>query len=145
MRKFEMPRIITVIVLCVSLALPGCGLNTAESGFGGAAVGAGTGALIGSLIKNGDVGQSAGLGAIIGFPAGIILTLAANSMFSSSTSQNDRQVVAEIEENQREIIRNNAEIESLRNSVNEEIPTRNPPSTQRKHIYDGPTFGNLYR
>ena len=92
------------------------------------------------------MGQSAGLGALIGFPAGIILTLAANEFFASSAlSESSKDYSEEIQDNQNQIVKNNAEIEDLRRQANEETSAANPSPAGRKHIYDGPTLGNLYR
>lgn len=138
-----MYRILLSLVVSASLALSSCGLTPAEAGFGGAALGAGTGAAFGSLISNGDIAKSAGLGAAIGFPAGIVLSLAADSIWSYRTAEKDYS--SEITEKQEKIVENNARIEEFRRQADREIPSDNPSSYKRGKIYDGPTYGNMYR
>ena len=127
-----------ICILC------GCGLSPVEAGFGGAAVGAGTGAAIGSAMASGDVAASAGLGAAIGFPAGIVLALAVDGLMSQSGSSK-KDNTAEINSNQHKISENNAEIEKLRHDVNQESPTGNPSEFHREKIFTGTTLANPYR
>lgn len=138
-------RALLALIISSSLLFSGCGLSPVESGFGGAAVGAGTGALIASSISNGDIAASAGLGAAIGFPAGIILCLAADALITPASSSSQDEFADEIAENQEKIYENNQRIQELRRDANEEIVEGNPPSYDRKKIYDGPTLGNYYR
>jgi len=137
-------RAFLAVIISSSLFLSSCGLSPAEAGFGGAALGAGTGAAIASAISNGDVAASAGLGAAIGFPAGIVLALAADAFWTPGSSK-EADFAEDIAANQQEIYENNKTIEELRRQANEEIPQGNPPSYNRQKIYDGPTLGNMYR
>ncbi len=140
-------RALLALIFSSSLLFSGCGLSPVESGFGGAAVGAGTGALIASSLSNGDIAASAGLGAAIGFPAGIVLCLAADALMTPGSGSSSKQdaFVDEIAENQEEIFENNKRIQELRRDANQEIPEENPPSHNRRRLYDGPVLGNYYR
>lgn len=141
-----MRRMILSLIICASFSLSACGLNPSEAGFGGAALGAGAGALVGSVLSNGDIARSAGLGAAIGFPAGILISLAAESMLDyHSTARKEKDFSEEIAENQKKITQNNQELEVLRTEVRNEALSENPPSYKRGRVYDGATHGNLYR
>lgn len=140
MRRFG----ILVVLLSVVISTSSCGLNTAESGFGGAVLGAGTGALIGSFMKNGNVGKFAAIGGLIGFPVGIALNLAADS-YNRSHVGNPVDHSSEIRSNQDEIFRNNLELEQRRHEAAEDSPVGNPAPEDRGRVYDGPTLGNYYR
>ena len=134
------------ILVCACISFSGCGLNYTESGFGGAAIGAGVGAAIGSAIKNGSIGKSAAIGGLIGFPVGIALNLAAEALFAQDhLGPSAKDYSEEIEANQREIIKQNAEIESLRSDIHQDTPRSNPAPRGRGTIFDGATYGNLYR
>jgi hypothetical protein len=132
--------------LCAAmLVLAGCGSrlkNTLLGGASGAAAGAGIGAIVGTVITNGDVPGSALAGAAVGLPVGLILGLAL-SVYDTQIQENDiNEIYAK---NQRDILRRQQEIESLRNAVREEAPVGKPSPRLRRHIYNGPSLGNNFR
>lgn len=125
--------------------LSNCGLSPVEAGFGGAAIGAGTGALIANAMADGDIAASAGIGGLIGFPAGIVLALVVDSMAGSSSKAADKDFSGEIASNQEQIYRNNLELDELRREVDDNAPSGNPAGSLREHRFDGATLGNPYR
>jgi hypothetical protein len=110
----------------------------AIGGIGGAAAGAGTGAIIGAAIANGDIAASALLGTAIGLPAG--LAIAAIYDYSSSRSVSERRL-EEIEANQRDIFDRQREIDALREQIRNDGPSGNPPEELRDYYYSGASLG----
>jgi hypothetical protein len=136
-----MKRYVLSIVLATSTVLSGCGLHgdtMAIGGIGGAAAGAGTGAIIGAAIANGDIAASALLGTAIGLPAG--LAIAAIYDYSSSRSVSERRL-EEIEANQRDIFDRQREIDALREQIRNDGPSGNPPEELRDYYYSGASLG----
>jgi hypothetical protein len=103
--------------------------------------GAGTGALIGSLIKNGDIPLSAAFGASVGVPLGIVAG-ALYLRYLSPAGPIDR--TREIKLNQELIFQNERDIQRLRDKIREEGPG-DADKSMREYIYTGPTRGNYYR
>jgi H+/gluconate symporter-like permease len=105
-------------------------------------VGAGTGAIIGSVISGGDIGASALLGGAIGLPVG----LAAGMIYDYYSEKTIREIkIEDIKNNQREILARQREIDALREEIKSDIPDGNPPTDRQQYRYVGPSLGNPYR
>lgn len=139
-----------LLLLLGAMAHGGCAVSNSPAadytiaGVGGGAVGAGTGALIGAAISNGDVGASALLGGAIGIPAGILLNyLILRDAKAQKESERDtlRRAVQRnqerIEERERLL---DDEWERLRNS-SPRVRTDELPAD----VYMGPTMGDPKR
>lgn len=127
------------------ICLSGCGLHgdTMATGGGiGVLAGAGTGAIVGSVIANGDVAASALLGGAVGLPVGLIV--AGIYDYHSERSVRERKV-DEIKENQAQIFAKQREIDAIREELRNEAPTGLPDESLKEHEYTGPTIGNYYR
>lgn len=121
-----------------------CGPQAAiiETGFLGGVAGAGTGAIIGSLISNGDVAASAGLGAAVGVP----LAIGANLMYTSySISKAAEERSEAIRANQQYIYEAQKEIDRRRNQIRAEAPGEPDPALEGGYLFTGATRGNAYR
>ena len=140
-----MKRSLLSALFCTAVLSSGCSLHTtpmAVGGLGGAAVGAGTGAIIGSVIANGDIAASALLGGAIGLPVG----LAAAAIYDYNSEQTLQEIkIEDIKRNQREILARQREIDSLREEVRGDSPTGNPLESRREYRYLGASLGNPYR
>ena len=137
------------IAIILSIACLGCGPGfnpTPFNGlFGGAALGAGTGALVGSLISNGDVAMSAALGAGFGAGAGLAIALLAQQSLAEGSSDRGPDISDEFRSNQDEIFDNDRVIDDMREELQAGEPEGMPSRERREFIYDGQTFGNVYR
>ena len=133
----------------LSIVCCGCGAGynpTPFNGlFGGAALGAGSGALIGSMISNGDVAMSAALGAGVGAGLGLALVLLNQQSMSNASSYSGPDHSDEFRANQDEIFDNDRAIEQMREDLQSNEPDGMPNRERREFIYDGQTFGNVYR
>lgn len=137
-------------ILALSLVLSGCGLfsnsgpssDVAVGGVLGTAAGAGAGALIGSVIENGDVGQSALLGGGIGLVAGVAIGYVKDKYA-------DQQAIAinsnTIENNRLEILERQREVDDLRRQYEQEAFSYPQPSDPAVKVYDGAKLGVYYR
>lgn len=111
-------------ISCLALLLGGCAWPTSPTmssavtgGVAGTAIGAGTGALIGSAISHGDVAMSALAGAGIGLGAGAAIGAA----YTKVTEQVEMGVNnSRIRDNQEHILNTNSEIQSLRQDLDAE-------------------------
>ncbi len=140
-----MSRSLLTLILGASVALGGCGFHAKPLAIGavsGGLAGAGTGAIVGAVIANGDVAASALLGGAIGIPAG--LAIAAIYDYNSELSVKERQQQL-IMENQEELFARQREIDLLREKVRNEGPRGDPAEGLRDYQYDGHTYGNYYR
>lgn len=131
-------------VLLVTL-LSACGLvggnsttqTTVAGGAGGAAIGAGIGALVGTVMSNGDVWASAQLGTAIGAPAGALIA------YSYRINKEN----GEIEKRNKTILDNYDEIQITQDQLNQmeaEIMSdvsELEPTTIQSSYYIGPTIG----
>jgi len=113
-----------------------------ETGFWGGAAGAGAGALIGSIISNGDVAASAGLGAAVGIPLAIGSNLIYTS-YSMSKAIEDRS--DEIKANQQYIFEAQKEIDRRRHQIRADAPAAPDPALEGGYLYTGPTRANSFR
>lgn len=141
-------RLLSLFAICGLMSIQGCsltpgpeGYSNSQIGFGGAVAGASAGAIIGSLIKNGDILKSAGFGAAIGLPAGLALNLLMNSFEPSKPERIDQANI--IKENQDRLFRQEREIEELRQQVEREIPESRVGNYGNPYV--GPTTGNPFR
>jgi hypothetical protein len=137
-------RFLLSLIISIPL-LSGCGSrlkNSAAGGAAGAFLGAGTGAIIGSAITNGDVPGSALVGGAVGLPIGLVLGLAL-SAYDDEVQEKDR--FEEYQANQYEIVRNDRELEQLRDELRQDSPVGNPDRHLKEHIHTGPTLGSYYR
>lgn len=117
--------------------------NYVGAATGGALLGASTGAIVGSLIKNGSIIKSAGLGATLGIPAGLALVVAMNAMDGPPASEIDR--TEEIKANQDQIFRLERDIEELRRDIDAESTRGQYVSSPRARVYNGQSNFNPYR
>jgi hypothetical protein len=132
-------------LILIAAVSTGCGSrlkNSLAGGAGGAIVGAGTGAIIGSIITNGDVPGSALAGGAVGLPVGLVLGLAL-SAYDDEVQEKDR--FEEYKTNQYEIMRNERELEILRDELREDTPLGAPDRRLKERIHMGPSLGSYYR
>ena len=143
--SFNFKRIaLSALVFCIGCG-PGFNPTPFNGIFGGAALGAGSGALVGSLISNGDVAMSAALGAGIGAGAGLAVALLAQQSLAEGSSDRGPDISEEFRANQDEIYDNDRIIEDMREELEANEPEGMPSRKRREFIYDGQTFGNVYR
>lgn len=138
-------RILVSLVLGASL-LSGCMAqkpNYVGAASGGALLGASTGAIVGSLIKNGSIVKSAGLGAALGIPAGLALVVAMNAIDGPPATELDRS--DEIKANQDQIFRLERDIEDLRREIDSESTRGRFVNAPRARVYNGQSNFNPYR
>jgi len=140
-----MSRAFLALIFSASLCVGGCGFHAkplAIGAVGGGLAGAGTGAIVGAVIANGDVAASALLGGAIGLPVG--LAIAAIYDYNSDLSVRERNQ-ALIMENQEELYARQREIDALREKVRDDGPRGNPAEELRDYQYNGHSYGNYYR
>ncbi len=132
------------VVLSALFCFSGCEtvrMDTFEGALVGTAVGAGTGALVGATIKNGDVGKSALLGAGIGLPVGIATSLVTHALYQQTVVKDADE---QIEENQRHIFETQRELERIRERQKTEIMAKSPDPSTEQILYLGSSLGNPY-
>ena len=103
----------------------------------GGALGAGTGALIGSQIPNGVVAASAITGAVVGVPAGIILAVG-YAQYQKGAAL--REARGQVEDNEAMIEQRNQQIDQLRQELTEESFTAQTEDGDSDRLYPGPTL-----
>jgi uncharacterized membrane protein YebE (DUF533 family) len=108
----------------------------------GTVLGAGTGALVGSLIKNGNVGKSAALGAGIGLASGV---LAAAAYHEYQEHKEMREYQGRIAANQYYLEDMQMEIGELRQRLQQEADELKLDNPAPSYQYLGPSLGNPYR
>lgn len=139
-------------IICAGLTaalLSGCSASSenyasdvAVGSVGGGALGAGTGAIVGSMITDGVIGSSAVLGAGIGIPVGAALGVL------YSTYSVDRQLDRNedlIQGNQRRYLETQQEIDALREQQLLDSKSIELDENLGEHQYLGNTTGNPYR
>lgn len=137
------------IFLSALLALSACATsetatNATAGGLMGTAAGAGTGAIVGSVISNGDVGQSALLGGAIGLPVGILAGVAySNHSQSVAIEDNQERII----NNKLHIMQQDRELDYLRNKIRDDSSSKTvqPDPSEIEYEYLGPSLGNPYR
>lgn len=140
-----MQRFFLTALISTGVLTTGCGMHAAPlatGAVGGTALGAGTGAIIGAVIANGDVASSALLGGAIGLPVGLAIA-AAYDYNSERTIQEAKD--DDIRRNQREILARQRYIDELREEIRGDSPSGNPMEERQEYRYMGPSLGNPYR
>ncbi len=136
--------ILPYALLAAALLFGGCAgtsTSTLPYGVGGTVVGGGVGALVGSLISDGDVAASAGLGAAIGLGTGLIV----GAVLDSREAEKSEAMRAELVTNQEAIILQDRELQDAYREVGEESQRQEIDDRQHEKIYDGQTLGNYRR
>ncbi len=105
-------------------------------------LGAGAGALVGSMISNGDVAKSALLGGAIGIPVGVLAGVAYRSHMEKKALEENEKI---IKANYKYITARAVEIERLREKLTEDSFRIVPDKNLRADIYTGPTIGAYNR
>ena len=113
------------------------------AGTGGAILGASTGAIVGALIKNGDIAKSAGFGAAVGVPVGLALVALMKATEEPDPATIDRS--AEIEANHSKIFQQEREIEELRAAIQSETPRFQTATEPGTRVYNGQSLQNPFR
>ena len=143
-----MKRPILILVLALTTVPLGTGCSTTQGvsnpvywGATGTTLGAGGGALIGSIIKNGDITASALLGGTLGVVSGILVGYALDRY-----EQERRDAIqSELRANQEAINQRQRQIEELRIKIDADSQRGTPDIDRREWIYDGPTLGQYIR
>lgn len=131
-------------ILLSVMSLIGCTTEhpTAIGAIGGAAAGAGIGAMVVRSTGNLSTLEGTGYGALIGIPAGIILVHAENAATRYYIlSSND----AAIRSNKRVIFNNQRTLEDQRLEALMERPRGNPDPDNAEYLYEGARIGNPWR
>ena len=112
------------------------------TGIAGTVIGAGSGAIIGAVISNGDIGASALLGAGIGLPAGVL----AGAWYARSMMDDELQEYDDtIERNSEAIQTRQAEIDRLRRQTDLDSRSFDLAPDRSLRMYNGARIGNYYR
>ncbi|MCB0339304.1 MAG: hypothetical protein KDD53_06855 [Bdellovibrionales bacterium] len=138
----QIRRFLMGMILLVSPA--GCAKpvdNTLAYSGGGTLVGAGAGALAGSLISGAEVGQSALIGAGIGLGTGVVV-----GRYLDYQEQKEIEAMkASLIENERILKTQQHQVLELYRAVHEESQRGELPLDKEEVIYDGPTLGTYNR
>ena len=136
-------------ILFFFLALTGCYdkptplmKDAAVGGLTGAAIGAGSGALIGSLITNGDVAMSALFGGGIGLGAGVAIALTSRIMAEQTEMLANESAIAS---NEKELVENYQTIGGIRSDLQRDNAGVALDPERRRHIFVGPSLGTYNR
>ena len=132
----------------LSISLASCGMlsssgpssEIATGAIGGVAIGAGVGALVGSVIDNGDIAKSAMMGAGAGLAVGMAAGYAYQKIKIENEISDNR---SDIESNREEILSKQQELDRMRAAVVEE--SRGIPVQRGPKVYDGATLEVYYR
>ena len=122
----------------------GCGVSNPtlwETGIGGGLAGAGAGAIVGHLIEDGNVAASAGLGALIGIPAGLAIGHYYTQHLEEQKLAQEKQAILD---RQHEIFTNERRLEEFRNELRADSIVE--LDRDRRNVqFDGETLGSFYR
>jgi hypothetical protein len=131
------------------LALSACSISQTPAGNyiaaagGGALAGAATGAAVGGLLSNGDIGKSALLGSAIGLPAGLLLQYLLSDTLGTQKKLSEReQFMREVRKNQSTIKDRQPLLEDEWERVHRNRPHVKEPHFKRPPAYKGNTFQN---
>lgn len=128
---------LAVLVGCAPSPYPDM-THTVVGGTMGTAIGAGTGALIGSSMKDGDVGDSALVGAGVGLASGLALGAA-------HQSARDQDLIdrtdAQIKANRAFMIRSEVDLRQMREHIRMEGSSIQVEEVEGQRLYVGPTIG----
>jgi hypothetical protein len=132
-------------LILITSMLVGCSITSnptlMEAGLAGGALGAGSGALIGSVIKDGNVWKSAGLGALIGVPTSLAVSKYYTDYVEEKKLREEQQLIVD---QQQEIFSNERKLERLRNQTFNDSSVELDES-RRNVQFDGETLGSFYR
>ena len=104
----------------------------------GSAAGAGTGAAVGSLISNGDIAASAGLGALIGLPVGIAVA----ALYEQYQEEQEYKAVQnQIIQNQELLAERQREIDALQQDSFDQSQRLQPNPRRDTYTYGGASVG----
>ncbi len=132
MKKFLLTLLVVAISGCTTLGSMFSSLGAGA--LSGTALGAGTGAIIGASIDNGNAGESALLGAAIGLVAGGIT----GAIVENRSEEHQRKEFLEkVRYNQQDTYEREREIDELRKQVEGEIPHGLPSQETKKYLYTG--------
>ncbi len=110
-----------------------------KSGLTGGLVGVGTGAVIGAVIKNGVIGQSALLGGVVGVPAGMLIAVGYQK-YKRNQVVGENQ--AQINKNATFLKERKKQIQKLREQLTDESFQLLPNKGYKSNLYTGSTIGN---
>jgi hypothetical protein len=132
------------ILINLVLILAGCTTNypTTYGSIGGAAAGAGIGAIVAHNSSKISNFQGIGYGALIGIPVGIIVAHASDATAKYYILSSNDDTIAE---NKDIIFANQQYLNEERAQVMFERPRGNPDPDLAEYIYVGPTLGNVWR
>jgi len=108
----------------------------------GGLIGAGTGALIGSVIHNGSIVKSALLGGGIGIAAGAAFSGGKSNVATNKTINNQQY---QIEQNNSQLRAQQRAIEEVRREMDEQNRSIILDTSRRSKVYDGATIGSYMR
>ena len=132
--------------LLLIVILAGCSVSPrANSGIkGGAvggAVGAGAGALVGAVIANGDIVASAGMGAVVGIPVGVMIALYLHDDKERQILEANNSI---IRANHQRVLDGRQRLNDLRMSVNDRTWELQQGSSYGKQVFTQPTIGDYH-
>ena len=116
--------------------------SASSAALSGGLIGAGAGAIIGSVIKNGSIARSALLGGGIGIAAGLILAGGSETFAMNSTVDSQQE---QIRQNNEQLRTQRRTIDELRYEIDEQGRAIELDSSRRSTVYDGATLGSYFR
>lgn len=134
---YNLKRVFVLAICLCTLSSCGAGYQTAAWGVGGTAVGAGAGALVGSLISNGDILASAGLGAGVGLASGVLIGFVKDRREAARVARINRK----LDSFDRMIYSQQLEIESQYGELKDTSQVGDVNESLSEPIYDGPSIG----
>jgi len=132
-----------ITLLGLLSSMTGCAATPTlwETGLAGGALGAGTGAIVGNIIQDGNVAASAGLGLAIGLPAGLAIGQYYVQRLEEQKLAQEKQT---IRDRQQEIFDNERNLDALRNEIRGDSVIE--LDRDRRNVqFDGETLGSFYR
>jgi hypothetical protein len=132
-------------IKCLALisSLSSCAVNPTliEGGLMGGGAGAATGALIGSVIKDGNIIASAGVGSLIGVPAGLALGQYYIRHLDQEKIRKEQELILE---QKAQMYRNERTLETMREDIRTDAPTL--LDLDRRNVeFQGETLASFYR
>ena len=134
-----------LLILTLSLCISACSFSNdpyyqygTVGGLTGMGVGVGTGALVASLIANGDLAGSALLGGAVGLPLGILAGVAYRASLEKSELEENNEL---IKANAEYIMARQVEIDRQREELIDNSFRIQPNIALRDEIYTGATIG----
>ena len=133
----------SVLSIILAVGICGCALSPKDQAatngaLVGTAAGAGTGAIIGASISDGDIAMSALLGGAIGLPVG---ALTAYYFYNQSERDELNENQLKIERNEDEILAEEGNLAAMRERVERESRGIELDPSRFDYIYNGPTIG----